>query len=69
MQHLASGECEQVGRRRVKVLAVGYSAGANVALHVGAKFGSEDFLAGMISVSPPFGWLGNMFLVPFCAGA
>ncbi|CAD7950135.1 unnamed protein product [Amoebophrya sp. A25] len=61
VEFLTSGKCELVPRCK-RVLLIGYSAGANAAIHCGNEFAKSEKLAGMVAVSPPFGWLASLFL-------
>eukprot|EP00392_Amoebophrya_sp_AT5.2_P013741 g13870.t1 len=61
VEFLAGGSCPLLPQCR-RVLVCGYSAGANAAISVGNTFANDERLAGMIALSPPFGWIGSMFL-------
>ena len=55
-----------------KVLVIGYSAGANVAINTGGVFAKKkdssrmnDVVAGVMAIGGPYGTLGNSWILVF----
>ncbi|CAD7964673.1 unnamed protein product [Amoebophrya sp. A120] len=62
VEALTRGDCAKHLPKCRRVLVVGYSAGANAAIAVGNRFATDERVAGIVALSPPFGFLGNLFL-------